>query len=129
MCGACVPGVIQRLIVWYLSSPARCLIIGWSISRGRSYENEGGRQRIKIAGNAFAQVNLNLIPTDEEQMRLREQDSFMPKGRLKFRSVWELDEAGLFEGYYDFLLGIRARRQFRVSELSNPLRLVIDFKN
>jgi len=97
--------------------------------RGRSYENEGGRQRIKIAGNAFVQVNLNLIPTDEEQMRLREQDSFMPKGRLKFRSVWELDEAGLFEGYYDFLLGIRARRQFRVSELSNPLRLVIDFKN
>lgn len=97
--------------------------------RGRFYENEGGRQRIKIAGNAFVQVNLNLIPTDEEQMKLREQASFIPKGRLKFRSVWELDEAGLFEGYYDFLLGIRARKPFRVSELSNPLRLVIDFKN
>ncbi len=97
--------------------------------RGRFYENEGGRQRIKIAGNAFVQVNLNLIPTDEEQMKLREQNSFIPKGRLKLRSVLELDEAGLFEGYYDFLLGIRARKPFRVSELSNPLRLVIDFKN
>ena len=52
--------------------------------RGRFYENEGGRQRIKIAGNAFIQVNLNLIPTDEEQMRLREQDSFIPKGRQSF---------------------------------------------
>jgi hypothetical protein len=97
--------------------------------RGRFYDNEGGRQRIKIAGNAFVQVNLNLIPTDEEQMKLREQDSFIPKGRLKFRSVWELDEAGLFEGYYDFLLGLRARKPFRVSELSNPLRLVIDFRH
>jgi hypothetical protein len=97
--------------------------------KGRFYENEGGRQRIRIAGNAFIQVNLNLIPTDEEQMKLREQNSFIPKGRLKFRSVWELDEAGLFEGYYDFLLGIRARKPFRVSELSNPLRLVIDFRH
>jgi hypothetical protein len=97
--------------------------------KGRFYENEGGRQRIKIAGNAFIQVNLNMIPTDEEQMKLREQNSFIPKGRLKFRSVWELDEAGLFEGYYDFLLGIRARKPFRLSELSNPLRLVIDFRH
>ncbi len=97
--------------------------------RARFYDNEGGRQRIKIAGNAFVQVNLNLIPTDEEQMKLREQDSFIPKGRLKYRSVWELDEAGLFEGYYDFILGIRARKPFRVSELANPLRLVIDFRN
>ena len=97
--------------------------------RGRFYENEGGRQRIKIAGNAFVQVNLNLIPTDEEQLKLREHAAFIPKGRLKFRSVWELDEAGLFEGYYDFLLGIRSRKPFRVTELTNPLRLVIDFKH
>lgn len=97
--------------------------------KGRFYENEGGRQRIKIAGNAFIQVNLNLIPTDEEQMKLRERDSFIPKGRVRFRSVWELDEAGLFEGYYDFLLGIRARKPFRISELSNPLRLVIDVRH
>ncbi len=97
--------------------------------KGRFYENEGGRQRIKIAGNAFVKVNLNLIPTDEEQMKLREQDSFIPKGRLKFRSVLELDEAGLFEGYYDFLLGLRARKSFRISELSNPLRLVIDLQH
>jgi hypothetical protein len=93
------------------------------------YESEGGRNRIKIAGRAFVQVNLNLIPTDEEQMKLREQEAFIPKGSLKLRSVWELDEAGLFEGYYDFLLGISARKPFRVSEFANPLRLVIDFRH
>jgi len=97
--------------------------------KGRFYEDEGGTHRIKIAGNVFMQVNLSVIPMDEEQMRLREQKNFMPTGRQKLRSVWELEETGLFEGYYDLLLGISARKSFRVSELSDPLRLVIDFKN
>lgn len=97
--------------------------------KSRFYEDEGGTHRITIAGNVFMQVNLSVIPADEEQMRLRDQKDFIPKGRQKFRSVWELEETGLFEGYYDFLLGIRARKPFRVTELTNPLRLVIDFKN
>lgn len=97
--------------------------------KSRFYEDEGGTHRIKIAGNVFMEVNFSVIPADEEQMRLREQKDFIPIGRLKLRSVRELEEAGLFEGYYDFLLGISARKPFRVTELSDPLRLVIDFKN
>src|SRR5580765_760629 len=49
--------------------------------KGRFYEDEGGTHRIKIAGNVFMQVNLSVIPMDEEQMRLREQKDFMPAGR------------------------------------------------
>jgi hypothetical protein len=95
----------------------------------RFYEDEGGRHRIRIAGKAFMQVALSVIPGDEEQLKLRDQKDFIPKGRLKLPSVWEVDEATWFEGYYDFLLGIGARKPFRVSELSDPLRLVIDFKH
>ena len=95
----------------------------------RFYEDEGGRHRIKIAGRTFMQVALSVIPGDEEQLRLRDQTDFIPKGRVKLRSVWELDEATWFEGYYDFLLGIAGRKPFRVTELSNPLRLVIDFRH
>jgi hypothetical protein len=97
--------------------------------KSRFYENEAGTHRIKMAGKAFMQVSLSVIPTDEEQMRLRERKDFIPKGRQKLRWVWELDDATHFEGYYDFLLGIGARKPFRISELSDPLRLVIDFKN
>ncbi|HKR58349.1 MAG TPA: hypothetical protein VJS64_01350 [Pyrinomonadaceae bacterium] len=97
--------------------------------KSRYYENEGGTQRIKIAGRAFVEVNLNVIPADEEQLKLREQKDFIPQGRLKLTSLLEIEEARLFEGYYDFLLGISARKAFRVTELSNPLRLVIDFRN
>lgn len=97
--------------------------------KSRFYENEAGTHRIKMAGKAFVQVSLSVIPTDDEQMSLRNQKDFIPKGRLQLPLVWELDDATHFEGYYDFLLGISGRRLFRVTELTNPLRLVIDFKN
>ena len=96
--------------------------------KSRFYENEAGTNRIKMAGRAFVQVSLSVIPTDDEQMSLRNQKNFIPKGRLQLPSVWELDDATHFEGYYDFLLGISGRKLFRVTELTNPLRLVIDFR-
>ena len=97
--------------------------------RSRYYESEAGRQRITIAGTVFVQVGLNVIPADEEQLKLHDQKDFIPKGRLKLPTVREIEDAQLFEGYYDFLLGIRVRKPFRVGELADPLRLVIDFKN
>ena len=95
----------------------------------RFYEDEGGRHRIKIAGGTYVHVNLNLIPVDEEQLKFSQAADFTPKGRLKLPVLWEVDEAGFFEGHYDFLLGIKSRRLFRVTELQNPARLAIDFKH
>ena len=97
--------------------------------KSRYYQNEGGTHRIKIAGNAFVEVNLNVIPADDEQLKLSQQKDFIPHGRLKLPTVREIEDAQLFEGYYDFLLGISARKPFRVTELGDPLRLVIDFRN
>ena len=97
--------------------------------RSRYYEDEGGTQRIGIAGSAFVNVTLNQISGDDEQYRLLQLKDFIPKGKLKFASLQELEDAGLFEGFYEFLLGIRGRKAFRVSELSDPARLVIDFKH
>ena len=93
------------------------------------YEDEGGRHRIRIAGTAFIQVSLTQIPANDEQLKISESKDFVPKGRLKSPSVLQIEEAGLWEGNYDFLLGIRGRKPFRVSELDEPRRLVIDFKH
>ena len=95
----------------------------------RSYEYNGGERPIKIAGRTFVHVNLNSIPVDEEQLKFTEGTDFVPKGRLKLPALWEVEAAGFFEGHYDFLLGLRSRRLFRVTELANPSRLVIDFKH
>lgn len=97
--------------------------------RSRWHEDESGRHRLKLAGNAFVEVYLFVIPVDDEQLKLSQAKDFYPKGRLKFSSLKEVDEGMFFEGYYDFFLGIKSRKLFRVTELSNPSRLVIDFKH
>lgn len=95
----------------------------------RYFESERGRERIRITGNSFVHVNLHTITTDEKQLAMSQEKGFRPKGRLRMSSLLEIADQGLFEGYHDFLLGIRSRRPFRVNQLSNPSRLVIDFKH
>jgi hypothetical protein len=92
------------------------------------YEGEAGRRRIRIAGSRFIQVTLNQIPIDENQVKVIEAKNFMPQGRLKLPAVAQLDQGEFFEGFFDFLIGVNGRKQFRVSELTNPSRLVIDFR-
>jgi hypothetical protein len=93
------------------------------------YEGEGGRRRIRIAGSRFIQVTLNQIPVDEKQIKLIEAKNFIPKGRLKLPAVAQLDQREFFEDSFDFLIGVNGRKLFRVSELTNPSRLVIDLKH
>jgi len=97
--------------------------------KGRFYDGEGGRERIKSAGNLFAQVEFNMIPASDEQLKFTETKGFVPKGRLRLPSVQSVTDQGLFEGFYDFVIGMTSRKPFRVTELSNPPRLVIDFKH
>lgn len=94
----------------------------------RFYDDNSGRREIKIAGKTFVHVNLNSIPVDDEQLKFTEGADFVPKGRLKLPVLWEIEAAGFFEGHYDFLLGLKSRRLFRVTELTYPARLVIDFR-
>lgn len=97
--------------------------------KGRFFEDEGGSHRIRIAGKSFMQITFNQIPMDEIQAGFSTGKNFSPEGRLKLPALQEVQEKTLFEGFYDFLLGIRSRRAFRVTELSNPARVVIDFKH
>ena len=51
-----------------------------------------------------------------------------PDGKLNFLIIQQIF-GGVFEGIQNFLIGIKAKKPFRVRELSNPVRLVIDFKH
>jgi hypothetical protein len=95
----------------------------------RIYEDLDGKHRIKIAGKVFLQLELFVIPYDERQDEFAKRKGFSPKGRLKMPSFREIDDKGTFEGFYDFLFGMSSRKVFRVSELSNPARLVIDLRH
>jgi len=94
------------------------------------YEGEAGRVRIKSAGNAFLQVEMFTIPASEEQLKFTEAKGFRPKGRLRLATVKSVTDQGLFEGFYDFVIGVSSRKkEFRISEMSNPSRLVVDIEH
>jgi|SRR5919206_499358 hypothetical protein len=93
------------------------------------YQGEADRVRIKSAGNSFVQVEFFTIPTSEEQLKFTDAKGFRPNGRLRLPAVQSITDMGLFEGFYDFVIGVGARKPFRVIELSNPARLAIDFKH
>ena len=95
----------------------------------RLYDTEAGRQHIRQAGNVFLQITFFVIPTGDEQLKFTEAKNFVPKGRLIMPSLQSVKDKVLFEGYYDFLMGVSSRKPYRVTELSNPSRLAIDFKH
>ncbi len=90
------------------------------------YSSDAGDEKIKIAGKSFLQISiygmaqLEKMPCELERY---------PQGRLKFSVIQQIDEGVWFEGIRDFLVGVKSKKSFRVQELSNPSRLVIDFKH
>jgi hypothetical protein len=43
--------------------------------------------------------------------------------------VRDIKTVDWFENFFSFAVGLKAKKAFRVRELSNPTRLVIDFKH
>ncbi len=89
------------------------------------YSTEGGDEKIKIAGNVFMVINIYGIGVDDPPCELKN----YPKKKLGFPSLMQIQSGVWFEGIWDFLIGVKAEKPFRVQELSNPSRLVIDFKH
>jgi hypothetical protein len=85
-----------------------------------------GEELIKISGKYFIDVNLQSLPTPEPEEKIA--DAKIPKGNLKLPVVSEIKEIEWFEAVREFGIGLNAKKQFRVMQLSNPTRLVIDFK-
>ena len=66
-------------------------------------------------------MNINLYRT------LCESQNY-PEGKLKLSIIQQI-RGSVFEGIQDFVIGVKAEKLYRVQELSNPTRLVIDFKH
>jgi len=93
------------------------------------YEGEAGRRRIRQPGSVFLFAEFFVIPASEEQAKFSEAKDFVPRGNLRLPSLLSVKDWELSEGFYDFIMGASARKPFRITELSNPSRLAIDFKH
>jgi hypothetical protein len=81
-----------------------------------------------IRGRAFIEVSLSPVIYSESNYNTpieRMQRNGSPLRTPLVSDVWSL---GWFEGEMIYAVGLAARKPFRVQMLSNPSRLVIDFK-
>ena len=95
----------------------------------RFYNDSDGKHRVKIAGAAIIEVVFFVMPYDDRQDAFARARGFTPRGKLKMPSLRQIEDKGTIEGFYDVLLGTSSRKAVRVSELSNPARLVIDVRH
>jgi hypothetical protein len=89
------------------------------------YSTEGGDKQIEIAGDVFMLINIYGIGVDDPPCKLKK----YPKKRLDFPSLMQVQSGAWFEGIWDFLIGVNGKKEYRVQELTNPSRLVIDFRH
>jgi hypothetical protein len=81
---------------------------------------------VKISGKAFVEVSFSLVPYPDDPPEKYKLE-FLAK-ELKMPVVQEIKNSDWFEGSLAFAIGLKARKLYRVQELSNPARLVVDFK-
>lgn len=90
------------------------------------YETDGRNSKIQIAGNVFMLVSIYNIGVDEPlPCKLKN----YPKKKLDFPSLMQIQSGSWSYGIWGFLIGVKDKKPFRVQELRNPSRLVIDFKH
>lgn len=84
-----------------------------------------GEDEIKVSGKYFVEINLQtlIFPEDENY-------KYAPieQKNLKLPVISEVQEIEWFEGVRPFAVGLRSKKGFRVQQLKNPTRLVVDFK-
>jgi hypothetical protein len=81
---------------------------------------------IAVAGNAFLQISMDTAQahTDAGQPTITDHDR-----HLDCRNVKQLVLTCDFEAKVGFVIGLNAKKPYRIVELQNPTRLVIDVKN
>ena len=83
-------------------------------------------EEIKIAGKYFLSFNMRTLPYPDEADKIPDAD--IPVGRLNLPVIAEITQIEWFEGDRWFVVGLKAKKLYRVQQLQNPSRLVVDFK-
>lgn len=84
---------------------------------------DGSGLEVEIEGEAFLQVRFSTAQAhDDDGNATIDEFEIMPG----LTSVVEIERTGDFEGYVTWVLGLPAELDFRVSDLTDPIRVVVD---
>jgi hypothetical protein len=91
----------------------------------RPIENCGEGKVVRVAGGGFLRVRLTPAQAHTEQGTATIKDR---ERRMRLGVLREMELICDFEGQVEWVLGVASPNRFRVLELSNPARLVVDIK-
>ena len=104
-------------------------LIGYFINYGKPpFQAEAGEEIIKVRGKAF--VEIELYPVRSSNENIEANTKFVAQqNKLKMPLIREAKVVEWFEGELRLVIGLKRETPFRVQVLSNPTRLVVDFKH
>jgi hypothetical protein len=82
-------------------------------------------QEVKVSGKFFVSIIIHSLPYPDDE---KFPEAKIRQGILNFPVISEVSEIEWFEGDREFVAGLKAKKLYRVQQLKNPTRLVIDFK-
>ena len=90
-----------------------------------------GDEVIKVKGKAFVEIALYPLSASAEKIVAYQRGALiMPKQKIpNMPLIKEIKPLGWFEAEVGYIIGLKRRTPFRVQLLSNPDRLVVDFKH
>lgn len=99
---------------------------GWLIEYEDNPISQGRGDPVEIAGDAVLRVALRGIPYPSVPgiPRYDGPERLQPE---RTEAIVEVIEDVLYEGWYDFFVGLDAERPYRIELLDDPTRVVIDF--
>ena len=90
------------------------------------YYGESGNV-VKVGGKFFLDIHF-LSTTAHDAETGKSSVTQTPKGKINLPNVQDVKMIYDFEANVEYVVGLKAKKQFRVLELQNPARLVIDFR-
>jgi hypothetical protein len=104
-------------------------LIGYMVTFGQPpFQAEAGENTVKVRGRAFVEISLYPVRSSDENIEANN-NLAIQQNRLKMPLIREVKPVEWFEGELRYVFGLKRRTPFRVQTLSNPTRLVVDFKH
>ncbi len=100
---------------------------GWRVAHVDAAIDDPRGQEIDLDGDAVSEVVITGLRYPEES----EYDTVLASGRIEVDDLDEVEEihvSGIFEGQLQVLIGLEDEVPFRVFTLTDPVRLVIDYR-
>jgi hypothetical protein len=104
-------------------------LIGYYVNYGKPpFQSEAGDEIVRVRGKAFVEISLYPVVSSDENIEANERFA-VQQSKVRMPVIRQVRQVEWFEGEIRYVFGLNRRTPFRVQVLSNPTRLVVDFKH